>query len=343
MCSRQKLDHAENVIAKGPPSTTHTHTHTHDSNNNNNIHCIPSEIIVEKENIFNMSASIASVVGGAVQSAGQFDELISKSAELYREQQQVAAAHHYAMRVQSNTHHEQHAEHAHVLYEQTIFQQDALAVKEMMRDVWQQKNEVCQTRMICATLMFGCCFSTVSDGFPQLPGLGSVSGDAAAASSNTSMVPSGTNYSAETTIEAIGVHGRGVLMLSLFLMLAVCHLLSAITVTIVAYRRLARYDVDRPLRRYRTCGHVHREFWTFYVCQCGHWEMWGLRLLYVGMVFTAATVLSLQALKYEFVYGGNALWTVEPVLIAIFFAGVAGATTAQLLCPDITTLSPPKS
>jgi hypothetical protein len=279
------------------------------------------------------TAAIAGAVGGAVQSAGHFDELISQSVSLFREQQETATRQHEAMRRQSNMHQQDHAEHSHILYDKTIFQQEILAVKEMMRDLWQQKNEVCQTRMICATLMFGCCFSTVSDGFPQLPSASSSTLSSANNASNNS-VPSNTAASSGSANTG-SVHGNGVLILGLFLTLAVCCLLASISVTLVMYRRLARYDVDRPLRRYRLCGHVHREFWTFYSCQCNRWEIWGLRLMYLGMFFTVMTVLSLQALKYEFVFH-DVVWSVEPFLIAVLSVGVAGVTTAHFLFPDNT-------
>jgi hypothetical protein len=266
-----------------------------------------------------MSAAIAAVVGGALQSAGQFQELIATSVELFHEQSREATQHHLEMRQQTIEHHERHAEHVYNLHDQTIFQQDALASKEMMRDVWQQKNEVCQTRMICATLMFGCCFSTVSDGFPQI---------AAPAGDSSGSGGSGSGGAA---------HGGGLLVLSIFLTLSVCLLLASISVTLVMYRRLSRYDVDRPLRRYLTCGHVHREFSAFFTCQCHRWEEWGLRLMYMGMICTAVTLLSLQAIKYQFVFGGTStLWSVEPVLISVFGAGVIGTFVASYVFPDDT-------
>lgn len=261
---------------------------------------------------------VASAVGGAVQAADQSYTTMMQSILLFRSQQEVASEHHRAMRRQSIQHHERHAAHSYELHDGTMFQLDGCARKEMMRDLWQQKNEVCQTRMICATLMFGCCFSMVSDGFPQLPSSADGGGGSGSGSAES----------------ATATHGGGVTVLSAALMLGVCCLLAAVCMTIAMYRRLSHYDAERTLKRYRLCGHIHQEFWTFYDCQCGRIEGWSLYMLYAGMVCTVVAVLALQALKYMFVYGN--LWLVEPILIAIFGAGVIGAAMGQYAFPDAT-------
>lgn len=254
------------------------------------------------------AVAIAAGVVGSVQSADMFDASGTHSCMLFREQIDIASARHTARCEQSERHFASHAQHARELFDQTTSQQDALATKEGMRDYWQQRNEVCQARMITATVMFGCCFGTLTDGFPNL------------------------NFTTSDDLQ--GTRGA-IIIVSLLWGVGVSVLLLSLLVTLMLYRRLSRYDVDHPLTRYKTCGHAHREFWSYFACQCQALDDASLTLTYIGAILTAGSVVALCAVKYRAIY--NALWEVEPVLIALMGLGYGSVTVAHFYWPDDTT------
>lgn len=243
----------------------------------------------------------------------QATEAQEAARNLYIEQQEAHTVFHRETIAQSTRHQTDWAELRRNLFDHSTFQQDALALKEAMRDLWQQKNEICQIRMFIATLLFGCCFASISDGLPQI----SFDASSSSSSSNGDGISTTT-----TTLFAIFVSsGNFILLASIFL-------------TMLLYRRLSKYDVDHPLRRYSLCGHTHQMFEGFFDCQCSRLDVWSIRLLYIGIADTFAGAISLQFLKYDVVYGDK--WGIGGVLLGTILLGLAIVTASHVYFSDGT-------
>lgn len=281
-------------------------------------------------------APLSAVAVGVLQSTTQASQARRHKEALFRQQIDQEDAQHRRIVAQC---HEQHHEHANMrrqLYNNEMFQQDMLAQKEAMRDVWQQVSEVVQSRMIVATLFLGSSLSTISDGFPQLvlnviPLWNADSNRTAGGGSNAT--------SSDSEVGQVSTSGSVpalLWVLSVSAALANLVLVLSVFVTLVLYRRLTTFEVDKPLKRYPFCGHTHRTVDSFVECQCRSLEKVGLLSLYVGSALALISALSLQGLKYKIVY--EDLNSLEGALIVTVGIGFAVVTACIVLVRENTRM-----
>lgn len=172
--------------------------------------------------------------------------------------------------------------------------------KEAIRDVLQQRNELVQTMMIVTTLMFGCAYTTLVDGGRQVP----------------------HNSNAHVTTAY-----------SFFISSALLLLILCIVCLLTMHARMATFDLHRPLKRYKLCGHQHPTFNDFFTCQFAALYRQSLRLFYVGCLLTLSGCSVLQCAKYFYVFdspGASVCFTVcvgTALLVPIFGEWLFPSTT----------------
>ena len=175
-----------------------------------------------------------------------------------------------------------------------------MARREAVRDVWQQRNELTQTLLIVATLLFGCAYTTLVDGSSRLP------------------------------LEA---NKETVAAFSFFVSVSLLFLLLSIVILVALYRRISQYDIHRPLKRYAGCGRTHRDFNSYYKCHCDGLQRKAIFFFYVGSATTyvGCSVLLISKLL---------LWQHDNASCILYAAPIAGGlifvAVAAKVWPDKT-------
>ena len=151
----------------------------------------------------------------------------------------------------------------------------AIASREAMRDLWQQRNERAQTMMVVGALVFGCAYTTLVDGTNQLP---------------TVRPP---NQEAMTAYS--GLVGLSLLTI-----------LSSLMLQLVFYQRMAMFDVHRPLKVYSFCSDYcsgpHPNFLNFFFSHCRQIEQAAVGFFAFGVALVLSSCIVLQSIKYYYWY-----------------------------------------
>jgi hypothetical protein len=233
-----------------------------------------------------------------IQTSRQHEEAVGVARTLHMEVADQIRRHHVDSLGQEALHQSRES----ALKRQLFAAQRAFAVdmarREAVRDVWQQRNELTQTMLIVATLLFGCAYTTLVDG--------RIANEASRAA---------------------------VVAFSFFVSLSLLLLLVCIVSLVALYRRIALYDIHRPLLRY-TCNRIHRDFNSYYECHCGGLHATALVLFYVGSLTTYIGCSLLYLTKIHLWYRDSAA---SVSLFVIPFAGsLLFIVIASWVWPDKT-------
>ncbi len=247
-------------------------------------------------------------VGFAVsvlQAQTQAQALASQSVDLFREEMDLQRRYHNSAMDQRTTFYMEQMTLTKLRHRDVLNLHKQTAAKEALYDNWQQHNEMYQTRIVTAALMFGCSLSSLADGNQQMPAEMS-------------------SYEALLIVFAALVSVGIALMFTCLLCL------------MVLYRRLSRFDSMHRLTRCPRCDRSHRDFDEFFRCTCKRLDQTSLAMFYAGSLVTFLGAVSLQIMKYVVTYK---VWRTEAsaaMLLGFAVPGVLVGTVGHCIWPDNT-------
>ena len=238
-----------------------------------------------------------------LQAHDQASEAAAHAVVLFQREAEIMRRQHDAKMDQRTAFFFEQVNHAKMRHKDSTHLKLQTAAKEALHDNWQQHNEMYQARILTATLMFGCSYSSLADG--------------------NQMIPQGTPESfliAYSIIVSVGV----ALMLACLLCL------------IALYRRLSRFDTANRFVRCARCGKAHVHFDMFFRCACWKLDTSALVLFYSGSFVTFVGAVVLQLTKFNLIY---LEWTIQgstAMLVGFAMPGIAVGTLGHLLWPSDT-------
>eukprot|EP00808_Paulinella_micropora_P000144 g45097.t1 len=184
---------------------------------------------------------------------------------------------------QADNHHTRSIAQAHAHNKQQIHRDTELARRESLRDIWGQRNQKLQTLMIVDTLLFGCSFAVLVEGFP----------------------PYGTHDFLLYAFVMINALTIGALFLSVWF----CMKLQT---------RMTMYHIDDQFQAY-SCGRFHRDFDSYYRCHCASLEVVSTTLYFFGAVglILCVSIVAASRLFYVYERPGAAVCFVTIALLTI--------------------------
>eukprot|EP00457_Paulinella_chromatophora_P008265 gb/GEZN01008296.1/.p1 GENE.gb/GEZN01008296.1/~~gb/GEZN01008296.1/.p1 ORF type:complete len:277 (-),score=21.15 gb/GEZN01008296.1/:470-1300(-) len=170
---------------------------------------------------------------------------------------------------QADSHHSRSWAQAQSHNKQQIHRDTELARRESLRDIWGQRNQKLQTLMIVDTLMFGCGFAILIEGFP----------------------PQATPRWA-------------ILLYIVSLAFTIGSLFLSVWLCMKMQTRMTKYHIDDQYQAY-SCGRFHRDFDSYYNCHCAHLEERATNLYFFGAICLIVCATTLAASRLLLVYGNT--------------------------------------
>lgn len=179
--------------------------------------------------------------------------------------------------------------------------------KEAVYDSWQQHNEIYQSRIVTAMLLFGCSYSSIADGNQAMPA---------------------------------GTPSHLLVLFSIFVSLGIALMFACLLCLLVLYRRQSKFDINNRFRRCDRCHHAHVHFHQFFECSCSKLDRASLVLFYSGSLVTFGGAVILQIMKYVIVYTATNSFAVSALLICLGGVGFCVGSLGHLVWASNTHMNP---
>jgi hypothetical protein len=219
------------------------------------------------------------------------DLSISHANDLHTDSKDLSLRLHIEQLEQELLHHKQQMDHAH-----------ETAMRENMRDVWEQKARKAETLLITNTLMFGCFFAVLVEG----------------------------QLAEETDIITLIVYAASLGVCFAFLFLCMWF-------TMKNQSRMTSFNIYNKEQLY-SCGRMHPSFESYYNCHCASVARLASQAFYVGTVALVVAACCYAYARFYFHYRSFAGALIFVIMAGVTLVTVS---VLYFFFPTVTRRAPP--